>query len=177
MLGAHGLLTKGIGTVYEEVYGIPLIVAGPGVTARGEIPDAQVGLHEVGITLLDMLGLPPLPEAQGQSFQPVLAGSYDPAEFDDSYGEFFGQRFVYTQRITWHGDWKYVFSPGGIDELYNLADDPHEMTNLAADPAHEQTLKDMCRRMWRKIAAIGDESLKRTHYGTLRTAPVGPEDT
>ena len=32
----------------------------------------------------------------------------------------------------------------------------------------------MCRRMWRKMAAIGDESLYNTHYATVRTAPVGP---
>ena len=43
---------------------------------------------------------------------------------------------MYTQRIVWHGDWKYIFSPGGVDELYQLADDPYEQKNLAADPQH-----------------------------------------
>jgi hypothetical protein len=32
----------------------------------------------------------------------------------------------------------------------------------------------MCKRMWRKMRAIGDTSLFNTQYATLRTAPVGP---
>jgi hypothetical protein len=32
----------------------------------------------------------------------------------------------------------------------------------------------MVKRMWRKMAEIGDESLFNTQYATLRTAPIGP---
>jgi choline-sulfatase len=174
MLGAHGLATKGVGTPYEEVYNIPLVVRAPGMEPRAEVADARVGLVDVAPTVLDLCGLEPLPEAQGRSFRGVLDGTADSDEWQDAYAEFFGQRFVYTQRITWHGDWKYVFSPGGCDELYDLSIDPHERTNLAADPAHRETLIDMTRRMWRKMKEIGDESLLHTHYATLRTAPVGP---
>jgi len=98
----------------------------------------------------------------------------DPADWQDAYAEFFGQRFVYTQRITWHEEWKYVFNPGGIDELYNLRADPQERVNRANDLACREVLEEMCRRMWRKMAAIGDDSLYNTQYATLRTAPVGP---
>ncbi len=96
-------------------------------------------------------------------------------DWQDAFAEFFGQRFVYTQRITWHCNWKYVFNPGGLDELYNLEQDPHERRNLAEDPLHRPILLEMCKRMWRKIKAIGDESLFNTHYATLRIAPLGPE--
>jgi len=145
MLGGHGLATKGIGTAYEEVYNIPLIVrGGPALGGRDD---------ESTLTSLVDLG---------------------PDDWQDAYAEFFGQRFVYTQRITWHGRWKYIFSPGGVDELYNLADDPHERNNLADEKASRPVLVEMCKRMWRKMELIGDESLFRTHYGTLRTAPVGP---
>jgi arylsulfatase A-like enzyme len=104
----------------------------------------------------------------------VLEGTADPAEWQDAYAEFFGQRFVYTQRMVWHENWKYVFSPGGIDELYDLASDPHERVNLADDPAHRDTLHDMVKRMWRRMKDIGDKSLFNTQYATLRTAPIGP---
>ena len=96
-------------------------------------------------------------------------------DWQNAYAEFFGQRFVYTQRVVWHGDWKYVFSPGGIDELYNLANDPHERINLIDKPEHREVLIEMVKRMWRKMDAIGDKSLFNTHYATLRTAPIGPE--
>jgi arylsulfatase A-like enzyme len=173
MLGGHGLATKGVGTAYEEVYNVPLIVRAPGIRA-GDDARHVVSLVDVAPTLLDLCGLDPLEQCHGRSLRAVLEGASDPADWQDAHAEFFGQRFVYTQRITWHGDWKYIFSPGGIDELYNLADDPHEVCNLADDPAHRSVLTDMCRRMWRKMREIGDESLFHTHYATLRTAPVGP---
>jgi arylsulfatase A-like enzyme len=173
MLGAHGLATKGVGTAYEEVYNIPLIVRVPGMRV-GEDDDHKVSLADIGPTLLDLCGAEPLDPCQGRSFREVLEGTADPADWQEAYAEFFGQRFVYTQRIVWHGDWKYVFSPGGVDELYDLAEDPHEERNLARDPASRGKLVEMTKRMWRKMEEIGDESLFNTHYATLRTAPVGP---
>jgi len=173
MLGAHGLATKGIGTGYEEVYNVPLIVRVPGMRT-GEDAVHRASLVDVAPTLLDLCGAAPLETCHGRSLRPVLDGTADPAQWQDAYAEFFGQRFVYTQRLVWHGDWKYIFNPGGVDELYNLSEDPHEQHNRAADPACREVLVDMCKRMWRKMEEIGDESLFNTHYATLRTAPVGP---
>ena len=175
MLGGHGLATKGVGTAYEEVYNIPLIVKPPRGGAGREDARTLTSLLDVGPTILDYCGCQPLPGAHGRSFRGVLESAADAGDWRDAYAEFFGQRFVYTQRIVWHDNWKYVFSPGGIDELYDLAADPQERANLAADPAHRDVLIDMCRRMWRKMRDIGDESLFRTHYATLRTAPIGPD--
>jgi arylsulfatase A-like enzyme len=173
MLGAHGLATKGVGTAYEEVYNIPLIVRAPGMQA-GEEAEHRVSLVDIGPTLLDLCGAEPLDLCQGRSLRPVLEGSSDPVHWQEAYAEFFGQRFVYTQRIVWHGDWKYVFSPGGVDELYNLRQDTREEHNLASVPACRGRLIEMAERMWRKMRKIGDDSLFNTHYATLRTAPVGP---
>jgi arylsulfatase A-like enzyme len=173
MLGAHGLATKGVGTAYEEVYNIPLIVRAPGMRS-GEEAEHRVSLVDIGPTLLDLCGAGPLDPCQGRSLRPILEGSADPAQWQEAYAEFFGQRFVYTQRIVWHGDWKYVFSPGGVDELYNLREDPREEHSLAGVPACRGRLIEMAERMWRKMREIGDDSLFNTHYATLRTAPVGP---
>jgi arylsulfatase A-like enzyme len=173
MMGAHGLVTKGVGTGYEEVYNVPLIVRVPGMRS-GEDDAYRMDMTSVAPTILDLCGADPMETAQGRSFRGALDGTADPADWQDAYAEFYGQRFVYTQRLTWHGDWKYVFSPGGVDELYNLAADPHEVNNLAADPEHREVLEDMCKLMWRKMKEIGDDSLFRSHYATLRTAPVGP---
>ncbi len=175
MLGGHGLVAKGVGTSYEEVYNIPLIMRVPDMPARGEDENSMVSLLDVGPTLLDLAGAAGLPQAHGRSLRPVLAGNAEPSEWRDAYAEFFGQRFVYTQRIVWHEHWKYVFSPGGIDELYDLERDPHEEHNLADDSAYRGQLVDMTRRMWRKMKEIGDDSLFNSQYATLRTAPVGPE--
>lgn len=175
MLGGHGLATKGVGTGYEEVYNVPLILRVPG-RPRGEDESTRTSLLDLGPTLLDYCSAGALPAAQGRSLRPVLAGSADPAEWRDAYAEFFSQRFCYTQRIVWHGRWKFIFSPGGVDELYDLDNDPHERTNLAGDAAFRATLLEMTRRMWRKMEQIDDWSLFNTQYATLRTAAVGPLD-
>ena len=174
MLGGHGLITKGVGTSYEEVYNIPLIIRTPGMSEGQEDNRTLTSLVDLAPTLLDLCGSKALANVHGRNFRPVLEGTSNPDDWRDAYAEFFGQRFVYTQRIVWHSDWKYVFSPGGIDELYNLADDPHERLNLAEEPKHREILIEMTKRMWRKMKAIGDESLFNTHYATLRTAPIGP---
>lgn len=174
MLGGHGLATKGVGTPYEEVYNIPLIMRVPGMTHGLEDTQTLTSPVDLAPTLLDLCGVEGLPDAQGRSLRPVIEGGANHEDWRDAYAEFFGQRFVYTQRIVWHGEWKYVFSPGGIDELYNLAEDPHERNNLADDPNHKDVLIDMCKRMWRKMKEIGDDSLFNTQYATLRTAPIGP---
>jgi arylsulfatase A-like enzyme len=174
MVGGHGLVAKGVGTPYEEVYNVPLIIRVPGMAARGEDNQTLISTVDLAPTLLDLCDAKHLESAQGRSLRPVLEGTADADDWRDAYAEFFGQRFVYTQRIVWHDDWKYVFSPGGIDELYNLAEDPHERVNLADDPEHREMLIDMTKRMWRKMRSIGDESLFNTHYATLRTAPIGP---
>jgi arylsulfatase A-like enzyme len=174
MLGAHGLATKGIATSYEEVYNIPFILRVPGMQGQREDTQTLVSMVDIAPTLLDLCGVAPLKAAQGRSLRPVLENTANSEEWRDAYGEFYGQRFVYTQRIVWHENWKYVFSPGGIDELYNLAEDPHERINVAEDPAYRDILIKMTAHMWRKMQAIGDESLFNTQYATLRTAPVGP---
>ncbi|MHC4406133.1 MAG: sulfatase-like hydrolase/transferase [Planctomycetota bacterium] len=181
MLGAHGLAGLGLGLAYEETYRVPLIIRIPdrllddSADHRGrDVDDALVSLVDVGPTLLDLCRLGPFPQAQGRSLRPLIEDRADKNDWQDAYGEFFGQRFMFTQRIVWHGDWKYIFSPGGVDELYDLADDPHELVNLADDPQHRDILIDMTKRMWRKMLEIGDESLLNSHYNTLRTAPIGP---
>jgi choline-sulfatase len=38
------------------------------------------------------------------------------------------------------GDHKFVWCQADPPQLYDLADDPHELTNLAADPAHHDAV-------------------------------------
>ena len=68
LLGAHGLYCKNIGA-FEEIYNIPLVMAGPGV-APAAVSDVRVGLQDVGQTLLELVGAPPLNDIDGSSLRP-----------------------------------------------------------------------------------------------------------
>ena len=81
---------------------------------------------------------------------------------------------MYTQRITWEDNWKYIFNPGGVDELYDLNEDPFELNNLASDKDSRSVLIAMATTMWEEVDRIGDTTLLNSNYPTLRTAPIGP---
>ncbi len=171
-LGAHGLYCKNIGA-FEEAYNIPLVVAGPGVAASA-VSDARVGLQDVGQTLLELAGGQPLPEIDGRSFASVLADPHDTSDYQRGFAEYFGGRYIISQRLLWDGDWKLVHNGFDYDELYNLADDPYETNNLAQNPAYSEQLQAMTRQMWKIVVESGDHSLYNTHYPSMRIAAAGP---
>jgi len=173
LLGAHGLYCKNL-TASQEIYHIPLVFRGPGI-ARGKTSDALVGLHDVCPTLLELTGAEPFESPDSRSFASVLR---DPEEqspaFDTGFAEYFGGRYMLTQRVLWRGPWKYVHNGFDFDELYNLEDDPAEMNNLARDPAHRDRVREMMKLIWQRIRDTGDHSLFNSHYPILRLAPYGP---
>jgi hypothetical protein len=69
-------------------------------------------------------------------------------------------------------DFKYVFNGFDWDELYDLRVDPHEMRNLARDPAYGEVVREMCGRMWR--FAFREDDTAINPYITVSLAPYGP---
>lgn len=170
-LGAHGLFLKGV-AAFEEAYRVPLVLRGPGIPA-GATVDAIVGLVDVAPTLTRAL-LGSTWDGHGSDLLPYLDGSRHGGE-GEAFAEFHGQRLAYTQRVLWRGRHKYVFNGFDEDELYDLEADPHELVNLAPDPAHSATLRAMAGRMWGIVRETGDRTLADAQYGMFRFAPVGPE--
>ena len=172
-LGAHGFDAHNYGA-FEEAFNIPLLMAGPGI-ARGRVTPARVSIADLCPTLIELAGAQPIDAADSRSFAPLL---HDPTghqdEFDTGYAEFFGTRFILTQRILWDGPWKFVFNGFDEDELYHLDEDPHEMTNRARDPGQQERVREMMARMWRRMHQTGDRALLGTHYAPMRVAAVGP---
>jgi arylsulfatase A-like enzyme len=176
MLGAHGLFTKGV-PAYEDVYRIPLIIAGPGVQRPGRTATGFANTVDLASTILDLAGAEAIDDVDGRSLRPLLEDSVADVEaspWAEGFAEFHGQRLFYTQRIVWHGRHKYIFNGYDFDELYDLGADPLERRNLAQDPASQGVLEDMATRMWRRVHALGDYNLYETNYPMFRFAPVGP---
>lgn len=172
-LGAHGLYCKNFGA-FEEVFNIPLIMAG-GPIARSDLSDARVGLHDLGPTLAALAGgsfdAPP----DGRSFASLLTqDAPDESGWQQGFAENEGGRFLYTQRILWEDNWKFVLNGFDFDELYDLEADPGERRNLADDPACEPVLRALLEKMWQRIRATGDHSVFNSAYPILRMEPIGP---
>lgn len=171
-VGAHGFEAHNFGP-FEEAYRVPMLVSAPGISG-GKESGALVGFHDLGPTILDLADAEKLHvQPDSVSFAPTLT---DPQNHVRSslYAENHGTRFSMTQRILWQGDWKFVFNGFDFDELYNLAEDPHEMKNLATDPAQQDRVRDMMAEVWRWIRETGDRSLNETHYLSMRMGVVGP---
>ncbi len=146
------------GSLYEGGIRVPCIVRWKGVVKGGAVSDRVTGFEDWLPTILDLVGaegsVPP--DVDGISFAPTLRGAPQPArsflyrEFP-AYG---GQQCV---RI---GDWKGVrqnLIPAGkkgqVDhriELYNLAEDIGETTDVAA--SHPEIVAQMADVMRREHA-------------------------
>ncbi len=171
-MGAHRLMLKGL-PAFEEVYRVPLIVAGPGVPA-GHVVDGVASLLDIGPTLVELLAGQQF-ACQGRSLTPLLRDDAS-GWTDEAYAEMQGQRFAYQQRVLWRDRWKYVFNTFDEDELYDLTTDPHELRNLAGDPTCRPVLESIAGRMWQKIRETDDWNMLQAQYGMFRFAPVGPEE-
>ena len=172
-MGAHGFDAHNYGA-FEEAYNIPLIVSGPGM-AQGVETDALVSIADIGPTLLELAGAEPIDVPDSRSFAPLLTNPAAGASaFDTGYAEFYGTRFLMTQRVLWRGPWKFVFNGFDYDELYNLDEDPHELRNLGGNPAYRGVMRDMMSKAWRMMHDTDDRALLETHYSPMRFAAVGP---
>lgn len=172
-VGAHGFDAHNFGP-FEEIYRIPLIMAGPGI-AGGQETAGLMNLQDLCPTLLELSGSKSIVTPDSKSVVPLLSSPNNiPEEFNTAYGEYHGTRFNLAQRILWQGDWKFVFNGFDFDELYDLANDPHESTNLATLAEHRGRCESMMREIWRIIRETGDRTLNETHYYSMRIGCVGP---
>ena len=135
-LGDHGLILKGP-MHYEGLLRVPMIVRGPGVPV-GKTVTAPVSTIDLGPTFCDYGDTEALQTQHGQSLRPLIEGdgSRDFAmnEWDllpARTGVRLSLRTVRTEtaKLT-------VDLISGAGEMYDLATDPDEMTNIFDDPAH-----------------------------------------
>ena len=131
----------------------PLVIKWPGETR----PGSECGVPVIGTdfypTLLEMAGLPLRPEEHrdGLSLVPLLTGKAGTLPRTNLYWHYPHYHRTRPYGAIRSKDWKLIeFFEDGSLELYNLADDPFESTNLAAgNPEKAQALLEQL-RAWRK---------------------------
>jgi arylsulfatase A-like enzyme len=154
------------GMLYEGGIREPLIVRWPGVVAPGGTTDVPVIGTDFYPTLLDLAGAP-LPEAQafdGTSFAPVLGGERLPDR--DLFWHF--PAYLGADRsvpgpwrttpasVIRRGDEKLIhFFEGDRWELYDLANDLSESTDLAAErPGRVAEMRAALQAWWAETGAF-----------------------
>ena len=156
-------------SLWQESTRVPLVISAPGLTKPGKC-EQPVSLIDLYPTLLDLCGLPsntaknakgrPL---DGHSLKPLLA---------DPNGKWAGPGAVLTAMYQWANyydpakqnytlrdrEWRYIRYENGKEELYHVAKDAHEWTNLAMDSAHEATLVSYRKQLLKRIPKSIPES-------------------
>jgi choline-sulfatase len=139
MLGEHGLWHKFV--FYEPSVAVPLMFRVPGLTEAGARSKTHVSLTQLMPTLLDLCGLPIPSGLDGDS---LVADLHQPARTRDTtvYSEF-NLLTPNAKYMIRRGDYKLNHYVNDMSELFNLKDDPKEMTNLALLPQHQGKVEEM----------------------------------
>jgi len=133
---------------YEASARIPMIIAGPGIP-KGCTSDSLVSLIDIYPTLMDLAGVPQPAGLDGHSFLPEVRGEKN-SRPDWVMGEYHDCTSCTGQFMLRQGDWKYICWVGYDPQLFNVAADPGEMTNLA------KSRPDIVREMDAKLRGIVD---------------------
>ncbi|MEZ4991288.1 MAG: sulfatase-like hydrolase/transferase [Saprospiraceae bacterium] len=140
-VGRHGLIGKQ--SLFDHSIRPPMMVVGPDIPA-GQRVDADVYLQDIMATSLELAGVPKpdfvgfnslLPLARGtrtESFYPAIYGAYEKS----------------SQRMIRKDGYKLISYPKANKLLlFDLNNDPQEMTDLADLPEYKEKVEDMYREL------------------------------
>lgn len=170
-VGARGLWGKS--NMYEESAAIPMIMAGPDVE-QGTC-DTPVSLLDLSVTITshfdqcieldDVHG-----DIRGQDLRVIANANYDDERV--VFSEYHAAGAVSGAFMIRRGQWKYNYYVGFEPELFDLLNDPEELTNLAshADMANilkmlHQELLNICDPDKTDAQAHKDQAAMIEHYG------------
>ncbi|MEO7587506.1 MAG: sulfatase [Arachnia sp.] len=180
-LGDHGWFDKRL--MFEQSLGMPLVIRWPAEIPAQSRCEAIITNVDFAATFLDMCGLDAneaLPENQGLSFRALLRGEDVPDwptsmyyrywEHDDPEHHapaHYGVRTQTHKYIVYYNDG--LGSPGSSDrvlpteyELYDMVNDPAELTNVVDDPAYAGVRVSLEAELARLQQHFGDEPYQGT---------------
>ncbi len=139
--------------MYDLGFRTPIVLCWPGRVPAGAVRDEIVSAVDLFPTLLDYAGAAPVADRPGHSLRRLLEDSGDDGDGDSAAWP----REVAIGHMPWfRGEggyegghegsfqqtgafflrdptWRYIWYPAtGKDELYNLANDPHEERDVSA---------------------------------------------
>ncbi len=162
--GEHNMIAKG-GAFYDCLTRVPLIVSWPGHAPEGVTDESMANLIDIVPTLFELQGLDQEKSFEGAPLPTVTDARPREAAFSEygAGGPAFGLNELHQlpgpygrpamgKSLQWREaegrrkmvrtpEWKYVHDPmGDLDELYDLVNDPWELTNVVAEEPHAGVL-------------------------------------
>ena len=147
--GEHGLSVERR-LAYEEGMRIPLLIRHPGSTKAGRVIDEMALTIDLAPTVLGLCNVQSGSTFDGHSLAPLLRGEGTPEWRDSFVAEYntdtvfprvhkMGYRAIRTEK------WKLIRYKDleGMDELYDLVEDPYEMKNLIGSAEAKEIEKEL----------------------------------
>lgn len=179
MLGERGLWFKM--SFFEGSARVPLLIAASGLTP-GRI-DAPVSTLDLTLTLADLAGIDladVMPWTDGESLIPLARGAVRKTPVLMEYAAEGSYAPLVSIR---EGRLKFIHCELDPPQLFDLETDLRELTNLALDPAHAQTVATFMKRvrarwdMTRFDAEVREsQARRRVVYEALRNGAYYPWD-
>ena len=179
--GSHGYASKVL--PMEESSRVPLIIYDPRSKSAGRKLrcEALTGNIDFLPTILGLAGVPEPDRIDGKSLLPLVNDPSGTMREQMAFMNVWGQLPTHCLSVL-ERDWKYTYWWYGgegmtpAEELFDTANDPLELKNLANDAAHSSDLERMRKRydaelaLWKKRAVSYNDYEK---YGLLfdRTVP------
>lgn len=157
--GEHGLMGKQ--NMFEHSLRVPLMVSGPGIEKDKHI-DARVYLQDIMATTLELAETERPEHVEFQSLMPLVRGEKE-QQYDAIYGG-----YLDAQRAVLVGDYKLILYPRvPVALLFNVEEDPLEMTNLAENPENLPLVKKMFSKLLELQEELEDDLDLKAAYPEL----------
>ena len=157
MLGSQGARLKR--KPWEESIRVPGIVRFPGRAAPGRTTDALFSHVDFAPTLLSLCGVGVPAGMQGSDLSAVILGDAETGP-DSVYFQIFGPYEAGGVKAGWRGirTNRYMYARYESEPwvLYDLERDPHELANLATEPAAREFRTDLEARLGAWMSKTGD---------------------
>ena len=156
-LGERGLWYKM--SFLEPAARVPLLIYAPKYFAARRVPES-VSTMDLFPTMVQLAGgqLQSDLEIDGHSLIPHLTGSTD--RKDEVIGEYMAEGTLAPLIMIRRGVYKFIYCSMDPPQLFNLQNDPYEMTNLAQSPSLEDAKRldqfiEEVRQRWNMPVVIG----------------------
>jgi choline-sulfatase len=180
MTGDHHLWRKSY--AYEPSARVPMIIRWPESlveASRGQVREEPVEIRDIFPTFLDATGSAPARELDGKSMLELARGNAGDwrAWIDLEHDVCYGKNNHWTALTD--GKTKYIFHAfDGEEQLFDLANDPGEIHDLAKVAAHEESLATWRARMVAHLEHRGEAWVKdgqlALHKDSIQFSPNYP---